>query len=364
MRWAWGALIWVFAAGAAEAAVELRVAIESATKNLRIGSSTAAIVRDDSGRQVGTLSPLQSLDAKVSGNKVSLADRYSGNRLWIEPKDDGYIWIGQRWYRGRLQLARVGTGRMAAVNYVDLEHYLYGVVGAEAVSSWPLEALKAQAVAARTYALYERSRAKGKLFDLSSTTHSQVYRGITSESIRTHQAVNETVGQVVIHDGRLILAAFHASSGGHTENVEDVWSKPLPYLRGVADYDRGTPVYEWTETISGDAIGAKIGLGTIRSIAAERTTPRGRVLSLKLVDAAGKTKRLSGDEFRKAFNLRSTLFQVSPYEGVFFIVGRGFGHGVGMSQWGAYNLALQGANYQQILGHYYQSAVLARLEVQ
>lgn len=364
-RWNWGVfLFWVLAAGSAEAAVELRVAVRAATDRLQIGSSTAAIVRDAAGRQVGELSPLESLDAVVDGSQVSLADRYAGERLWIEPSEGGYVWIGQHWYRGRLQLARVERDRFAAINYVDLEQYLYGVVGSEAVSSWPLEALKAQAVAARTYALYERTRSRGQLFDLDSTTHSQVYGGIATESERTHQAVNETVGQVVTYGGQLILAAFHAASGGHTEDVEDVWNQALPYLRGVADYDRGTPAYEWTETFSGAALGEKLGTGPVASLEPERTTPRGRVVTLKVIDAFGNVRRFSGDAFRKACNLRSTLFEVSSSAGTFAISGRGYGHGVGMSQWGAYNLARQGANYQQILGHYYQNAILARVQVQ
>ncbi|MEO0948888.1 MAG: SpoIID/LytB domain-containing protein, partial [Cyanobacteria bacterium J06641_5] len=247
--------------------------------------------------------------------------------------------------------------------YVDLEHYLYSVVGAEVVQSWPIEALKAQAVAARTYALYERAKAQGKLFDVSNTTNSQVYKGITTESNRTHAAVNETNSQVITHGGQLILAAFHASSGGHTENVEDVWTQPLPYLRGVADYDRGAPVYEWSKAIASEALGSKLGIGPARSVRIERTTPRGRVIALSVVGELG-SKRLSGEEFRRALNLRSTLFAIAEARGVFQVSGRGFGHGVGMSQWGAYHLALQGTNYQQILGHYYQNATLARVQLQ
>ena len=355
--------VWSLVPGVASAVVELRVAVQAQADRLQIGSSTEAVIRDNAGRELGKLSALQSLEADVDGGKVALSNDWRGDRLWIEPSEGGYVWIGQRWYRGRVQLALVGGDRFAAINYVDLEQYLYSVVGSEVVPSWPIEALKAQAVAARTYALYERARSQGKLFDLTNTTNSQVYKGITSESDRTHAAVNETVGQVVTHDGQLILAAFHASSGGHTENVEDVWTRPLPYLRGVADYDRDAPVYEWTEAITSATLGSKLGIGPVQSVRVERTTPRGRVITLSVVGESGN-KRLSGEEFRKALNLRSTLFAVSEDSGTFQFSGRGFGHGVGMSQWGAYHLALQGTNYQQILGHYYQNAILARVQVQ
>lgn len=358
-----GIVVWSLAAGGAGAVVELRVAVQAQADRLQVGSSTEAVVRDAGGRELGTLSALESLEADVEGGQIALANNLRGERLWIEPKDGGYVWLGQRWYRGRVYLTPVDGDRFAAINYVDLEHYLYSVVGAEVGQSWPIEALKAQAVAARTYALYERAKSRGKLFDLTNTTNSQVYKGITSESDRTHTAVNETSGQVVTHGGQLILAAFHASSGGHTENVEDVWTQPLPYLRGVADYDRDAPVYEWNKTVSGEALGGKFGVGAAKSVRVERTTPRGRVVTLNVVGESG-SKRLSGEEFRRALNLRSTLFAVSEERGTFQVSGRGFGHGVGMSQWGAYHLALQGTNYQQILGHYYQNATLARVKVQ
>lgn len=362
IRFGLGLFLWSLTASIAGAVVELRVAVRAEADRLQIGSSTAATIRDSEGRQLGTLEALESLAADVEGNAVVL-NKWRDDRLWVEPREGGYVWIGQSWYRGRVQLVRVGSDRFAAINYVDLEQYLYSVVGAEAISSWPLEALKAQAVAARTYALYERQRSTGKLFDLGSTQNSQVYKGIASESSRTHEAVNQTNGQVVTYNGQLILAAFHASSGGHTENVEDIWTKPLPYLRGVADYDRGTPVYEWTEAIAKESLGGKLGIGPVQSVRIERKTPRGRAITVNVVGQSG-SKRLSGEAFRKALKLRSTLFEVSEHQGTFFVSGRGFGHGVGMSQWGAYNLARQGTNYQQILGHYYQNAILARVQVQ
>jgi stage II sporulation protein D len=158
-----------------------------------------------------------------------------------------------------------------------------------------------------------------------------------------------------------ILAVFHSSSGGHTENVEDIWSQKLAYLRGVADYDQLAPVYQWNTSLSRNDLSRRIGgVGNVRSLIPQKTTPQGRVLSIKVVGDRGN-KVVTGSTLREALNLRSTLFNISGNGNTFQISGRGFGHGIGLSQWGAYGLAQQGANYQQILSHYYQSANLSQL---
>ena len=142
-------------------------------------------------------------------------------------------------YRGRLQLSRQGQG-VQAVNHVSLESYLAGVVGSEMPASWPLAALRAQAVAARTYALAQR-RPEAP-FDLKATVASQVYRGVVAETDSTREAVASTRGQVLMYDGTLINAVFHSSSGGSTENSGEIWNRQLPYLVSVPDYDRDSPV--------------------------------------------------------------------------------------------------------------------------
>jgi stage II sporulation protein D len=166
----------------------------------------------------------------------------------------------------------------------------------------------------------------------------------------------------MIYSGKVILAVFHSSSGGHTENVEDVWKQPLPYLRGVADYDQGAPVYEWTKDFSRSQLSRLIsGVGNVISMTPERTTPQGRVITM-IVKGDRSTRRISGNDLRSALGLKSTLFVVNPTSDGFQVNGRGFGHGLGLSQWGAHNLAAQGVNYQRILDHYYQNASLARIQ--
>ncbi len=355
------ALLCLIFPSTAQAALELRVAIKKSASSLQLGSSTPAIVRDGAGRVVGQVAGMNSFSAQVKGSKVNL-DKWNSNRLWLEPTGDGTIWIGDRWYRGRVLLIPQGKG-VTAVNYVDIEDYLYSVVGAEAVPSWPPEALKAQAVAARTYALYKRNTSSNSIYDLDTTTKTQVYKGLGSEYTTTHQAVKDTLGQVMTYNGKVILAVFHSSSGGHTENVEDIWTSPLPYLRGVVDYDHYSPVFNWSKTLSATQIGRAIGgVGNLKAMIPQKTTPQGRIVTMKVVGDRS-TKSIKGSELRKSLDLRSTLFRVSVDNGSLQVSGRGFGHGLGLSQWGSHYLAENGVNYQQILGHYYQNAKLATLKI-
>ena len=341
-------------------AIDLRVAIKKNVNNVKVGSSTTAVVKDATGRKIGELKPMAGLSAKVGGNKVVL-DRLKAREIIIEPTDDGYVWIGDRWYRGRTHLVRQDNN-LTAINQVDLEQYLYSVVGAEAFASWPIEALKAQAVAARSYALYKRKTESNNLYDLDTTIGTQVYKGLDTEYLTTHQAVNSTAGQIMTYENRVILAAFHSSSGGHTENVEDIWVSPLPYLRGVVDYDQESPVFEWTKSISMSQVKSLIGgVGRIKAMIPQKTTPQGRVVMMKVVGARGSTQ-VSGKKLRKVLDLRSTLFRVRVNGNSIQVSGRGFGHGLGLSQWGAYHLAKKGVTYNQILAHYYQNAVLSQIK--
>lgn len=349
-------LIWLLIIFPAQA-VDLKVAIRKEVDRVKIGSSTNAVVRDVAGKPLGELSPMSALAAKSKGNKIEISDRIAATELIIEPEDKGYVWIGDRWYRGKTHLILQDKG-ITAVNHVDLEHYLYSVVGAEAVSSWPIEALKAQAVAARSYALYKSIKESNGLYDVDTTVGTQVYKGLDSEYTTTHEAVNSTLGQVMTYNNEVILAAFHSSSGGYTENVEDVWTSPLPYLRAVVDYDHESPVFEWQRIIPVSKIRNLVaGIGVIKGLQPAKMTPHGRVITMEVTGDRG-SKTISGKELREVLDLRSTLFRVSTDGKNLRIKGRGYGHGLGLSQWGAYYLAHKGVSYHQILAHYYQSANL------
>jgi stage II sporulation protein D len=148
-----------------------------------------------------------------------------------------------------------GDNRIQAINYVDLEAYLWGVVPSELSPHWAADSLKAQAVAARTYALYVKGRSSNKLYDLVATTASQVYGGYDAETPATTKAVNATRGEVMTYDGRLTIAYFHANSGGFTESARNVWLADLPYLRAVRDpYSDNIPNGMWELSLSYKAI--------------------------------------------------------------------------------------------------------------
>jgi stage II sporulation protein D len=369
-------LLWLLSILPAQAALELRVAIEENTDQVSVGSSTDAIIKDASGQVLTEIPGGYAFNVDAEAGRV-VVDQWQAGMVWVEPSGGGYVSIDGKWYRGRAAVVATGNA-LTAVNYVELEEYLYSVVGAEMPTSWPLEALKAQAVAARTYVLYQRQSNANTVFDVGDTTRWQVYEGIAEEAPTTIAAVNATQGQVLTYNGNLIEAVFHSSSGGHTENVEDVWTSPRPYLRAVQDFDQTAPVFQWSETFTADALRQRItGIGNILSFVPEETTPQGRIVSMRVEGDAG-SRVLSGNDLRSALGLRSTLFTVTPQLGNiasaagdipstpsrFMVSGRGFGHGIGLSQWGAFALAQQGYNYQQIVQHYYTGAILSRIQVE
>ncbi|WP_373542014.1 SpoIID/LytB domain-containing protein [Chamaesiphon sp.] len=360
----WSLLLWLMAISPAQAE-RLRVAVAQKVAHVNIAASTLAIVSDENGLKLGELQPQTSLAATATPDAIAVGDSQV-QQLWVRPQSGGYVWLsdggaspdGGRWYRGAIQVVSTRK-QLLAINHVNLEQYLYSVLGAEMSATFPAEALKAQAVAARTYAIYRRKSTRQKLFDVDSTQTSQVYQGISSEADTTQAAVNETLGQILTYGGKPILAAFHAASGGHTENVEDIWSSRLPYLRGVPDYDLDTPGSEWSQTFTLAQLAQSLKVSGLKTIAPDRTTQFGSVVSLKV--GGDTTQIFTGTQVRTALKLRSLRFTIVPTPAGFAFNGRGYGHGLGMSQWGAYNLAQQGMKYANILTHYYQGVEIGQL---
>lgn len=369
------------------------------------------------------------------------------------------ISLNGRRYRGTAEFIAV-SGGLQAVNELPVEEYLYGVVPREMPPSWPPEALKAQAVAARTYLLFIRDSGKyaSQGYDVRATQDDQVYGGLDGEDPRTNRAVDETLGEVICYQGRPIQAFFHSSSGGHTEDSATVWGSPIPYLRGVADFDQDSPHYDWTETVSMDKLSeilisqrlissplTGIALGVQRGVS-------GRPSTVVLQSRTG-SKEVRANSFRLAVGLKSTLMEltklderlaevtaryggnvtdfsagndgartgtddkvaksgaqgsgpngsrvvwvmdgdgfarereaaglvavdgngrlyrltnftalgISRVPGAIQFKGRGMGHGVGMSQWGAKALAeKKGYDYQRILRYYYSGVDLVRFSI-
>ncbi|PMQ02349.1 MAG: hypothetical protein CBR30_01470 [Dictyoglomus sp. NZ13-RE01] len=276
--------------------------------------------------------------------------------ITLYPQKDKKITINSNQYRGIFEINNDGW----LINILNLEEYLYGVVPAEMPASYPIEALKAQAVASRTYAL--ANMGKHKDFDLCSTTHCQVYKGFSYEKESSNKAVLETIGEVITYNGSLIKAFFHSSSGGITENSEDVWGGYYPYLRSVKDVeelekDSWTVYYSFEDTRR-KLLSININLENIDTIELEKSAT-GRVKNVVLKNTMGENI-IKGTLWREIFDLPSTLFNIEFSNGGMYFKGKGYGHGVGMSQKGAKYLAEKGYNYKDILKYYYQGVDIKR----
>ena len=299
--------------------------------------------------------------------------KFDGNLWEIRTEDPRelktlVLRINGKSYRGGLRLIRKKDA-MTAINVTPAEEYLRGVVPEEMPPLWAKEALKAQTIAARTFALKNRKRHEKDGYDLCDKVHCQVYAGAVREHENTDIAIKETYGEVLfaLPNGPIIDTPFHTDSGGMTENNEDLWGRGIPYLRAVKEIEEKTK--PWTKTVSLLEFEKKADISGVKKIElspltiGKRYTDRtksGRVKNIRIV-SAHKTKFLTGAELRAMFNLNSTLFDVELKGKTVEFTGYGIGHGVGMSQWGAKALAESGKNYREILEHYYQKTFIKKL---
>jgi stage II sporulation protein D len=307
----------------------------------------------------------------ISASVNAAADAPTGGRslsaqsFLVKPiGEDSVIGVNGKLYRGTLAIKPVSATANAlnAINNIDLEEYLYSVVPAEMPTGWPAEALKAQAVAARSYAIANLGKHERDGYDLKATTEDQVYSGVSSESSATNSAVAATAGLVLKHDGCVVPAFFHSTSGGYTEVAENVWGSSASFLKSVPDYDDKSPMFSWSQKFTvasleeslrkgGCEVGALLGLYVLAR------TPSMRA---QYVLAVGNSlaKLMSGNDLRRMLNLPSTNFNVCSLPQSYVFVGRGSGHGLGLSQWGAKTLAENGYNAAQILTYYYKDVSL------
>jgi stage II sporulation protein D len=255
--------------------------------------------------------------AKRKGSKVMLNTKAGGrvaNCGSVLTASGGFTveLFGKGSYRGGLEIrAAKGGGRLSVVNAVDLEDYVRGVVPRESIPSWPLEALKAQAVAARSYALASKVRGTG--FDQYADTRSQVYGGAKAETSRTNQAVADTSLQVVTHQGKVAQTFYFSTSGGYTEHNENsfIGGTPEPYLRGVPDpYEgsAGSPYHAWTRKFTARALQSKLGRmlkGKLRNIVPIQRGASPRIVKANVIGTRGTTM-VSGPDLRSALGLPDT----------------------------------------------------------
>ncbi|MBN2131112.1 MAG: SpoIID/LytB domain-containing protein [Sedimentisphaerales bacterium] len=336
----------------------------------------------------------------VSGGQLVLGGTpLPGKEITLNPETPHVFVFNGREYRGKLRLTLDPQRRaFEAVNLVPLEPYLAGVVGAEMPDYWEPEALKAQAIAARTYCLYSKNRfGVNRRWDVSKTQASQVYAGVSAESVQVWNAVNRTYGKVLLSAtdalrGRrdvtispqgLFPAYYSSVCGGHTEDSANVFGDtfgplkgaPCPYCKDVAklgfffwpmaQFDRATATERLVERYPQLA-----ALGQIKDIIATEKTDYGefsRLTRIKLIGSTGKTDVLRGEDLRLTLDptgrkIKSTACHIVAWgDGWAFLSGRGWGHGVGLCQYGAEGMARLGKSAEEILQHYYPGSRIVSL---
>ncbi|MGQ0810247.1 MAG: SpoIID/LytB domain-containing protein [Nitrospiraceae bacterium] len=258
-----------------------------------------------------------------------------------------------------------GQGLMV-INKLDLEEYVKGVVPSEVNSAWHPEVLKTQAVATRTYALYQLMLSTNREYDVLSSIQDQVYRGRHGIDRRVERAVEETRGLVVTYQNAPIYAAFSSTAAGPTEDAMNVWAKDLPYLKGVdCPFDLTSPHYQWKTTVKLETLERNlrrqgVSVGIIASVTPFAYSRAGRVTKLRILHSKGELM-IRGEDLRKVVGytiVPSTQFELELQGPDMVITGYGAGHAVGLCQWGAKELADLGYSFATILLYYYPGTEL------
>ena len=369
----------------AEAAESLRVLLSADVPRLDIRTGGPLWLTDAKGRDQALRTPAQ-ISASETGFLLN-GVRIQTEQLTLHGGEQGLTLTIPRPVRksngmavssadsgmevsvsGLVQFVRRGKG-FSVINRVDLEEYVKGVVPAEVSSTWHPEMLKAQAVAARTYALYQQMLSATREYDVAATVQDQVYRGKQGIDVGILRAVEETRGLVVTYLGAPIYAAFSSTAAGLTEDAMNVWSKEYPYLKGVeCPFDLASPYYQWKSSFKIDTLEQNLRqqgfpVGTIATITPLAFSRGGRVAKLRVLHSGGELV-LRGEDLRKAVGytiIPSTQFAIESIGRDVVLSGFGAGHAVGMCQWGAKELAELGYPFSTILQYYYPGTELQNL---
>lgn len=353
------------------------------------------------GERLAVVGPNGAVLARAGGRiQIVPADRSTTAVFYDLVFDKGYFWTQteDRTYRGSFEVVVRNKG-LTLVNVVDVESYLLSNVPSEMPASWPAEALRAQAVAARTYTLYHLGQFSGRGFDILASTRSAAYRGVDWEAPETTAAVESTRGLVLTHGGTLVDAVYSSNNGGVSAPSAEIWGGEIPYLQTVSEapertallpgpaaieaWIKGIPSvpssqslyatrmnFRWLKVISRQAVEARLPtnarVGTIQRVIIIGRGPTGRVTEVRIIGDRGQYD-MTGARAQTVFGgLKSLLFTIETRYGLagrpleFFVYGGGFGHAVGMSQQGASGLAEMGKSYPDILGFYYPGTTIRR----
>ncbi len=364
----------------------ISIAEVSKKENLPHKMVRVAIVRDARELNLAIQGPYKFIDMdsqKVIGTgrgiikaRVRLLDKglfmgmavYPAKRLIIKPMKDSSIVINNHNFRGDVLLIRTPDNRITAINSIDIEDYIKGVLYHEVSNHWAMEALKAQAVATRTYALYKISSSNQQSdYDVTNDIYSQVYGGKDSERYRTGLAVERSAGQILTYQDKILPAYFHATCAGMTEDAKELWNIDIAPLRGVPClFCQDSPHLHWKKSFRLHDIQAALNkqgykIGLIKEISILERDRSERIRNLKIIGRDGSELTISGKDFREIVgpnDIKSNNYDISMQGYYVGFSGKGWGHGVGMCQWGARGMAEQQFNYKQILAYYYPGSQL------
>jgi len=346
--------------------ITLKVLLAKTRDSLYITAASKATVPGLNIEPSAGFSVSRAADGTIIANGIST---YL-NRIEITCPEN-ILKYNRKAYRGSFVIFS-GSGTLMLVNKVELEQYLYGVLPFEVSTGWEAEALKAQAVAARTFAIYNKLKNKTPEYDLDSNVNSQVYGGMSKENPATNDAIDRTAGEVLSYNGEVIQAFFHANSGGRTASSLEVWGGALDYLPSVDDpFSTKSKGAKWSASIPRDRLSSMVEkagykTGSIYEILIQDRTESGRVGTLKIKGSEGEYV-IKAKDLRAAVGvdqIRSTNFTVSGGSDSFDFEGLGWGHGVGMSQEGAGEMAGEGWSYKEILSYYYKGTKLKKIKIE
>lgn len=352
----------------AESDNTIRVAIaqDAASFSLRV-KGRFEVYDLNSKKLISKANSLRKQAVKIRNNKIIIRGiPCSVSALQIAPLKGGYIFINDRVFRERINLIVKPNGKILVVNELGVEDYLRGILCQEIAPWWPMDALKAQAIIARSYALYQKQFPKDKDFDLTSDIYSQVYGGKSSERWRTNRAVDLTKGKILTYQGNLFPTYYHAACGGYTEDASKLWNVDLAPLKGVVcPFCVHSPHYKWQVKISFQDIRSKLivkgfKLQEISGIEIVGYDGSGRITGLE-IKSQDKGFPISAKDFRQALGpniIRSANFTSRIDSGAVHFEGLGWGHGVGLCQWGMQEMAHKGSKYEQILQYYFPGSEL------